>query len=158
MAGFKPIRIVEDITGKLNKSDDVVFRRKIYRDEQGRIMGLGKREAYRIDHPRDWEKNPATGAELAKIERWRESCQRSHLIFRPEEQILADETLTDEQKQQALATRRAYKERFDAQRRKGEADAPIDKKTHRRKTYQRFDTFVRAVILRELQAAAKTTE
>ena len=151
MANYKPISLIETITGKLSKRDDTVFRRKIYRDNFGRIVVSGKREAYKIENPRDWRKNPAKGAELQKIEQWRLSSRQTHLITRPEEQILADNDLSNEQKQQLIAQRRELKARFDEQRRKGEPDAPIDPKTGKHKCYQRFDMFVRAILLRQMK-------
>lgn len=139
---------IESIEGSINKT---TFRKKHFKDEDGKVLGEGAQEAYIITNPRDWKKNPPKGAELRKIELWKQTCAQTKMIIRNPEDIKNDPTLTDEAKSQALTTLALWKKRFDAQRIKGEADAPINPQTGKRKTYQRFDCFVRAAILRELQ-------
>lgn len=142
---------IDTIKGKIHKEEDLVHRQKQFRDENGRVLGEGAKESYIIKHPRDWKKNPATGAELRKINLWKQACAQAKVIVRKSEDIKNDPTLSDEAKTQALTTLALWRKRFDAQRTKGEADAPIIPKTGKHLCYQRFDCFVRAVILRELQ-------
>ena len=139
---------IESIEGSINKT---TFRKKHFKDEDGKVLGEGAQEAYIITNPRDWKKNPPKGAELRKIELWKQTCAQTKMIIRNPEDIKDDPTLTDETKAQALTTLALWKKRFDAQRIKGEADAPINPQNGKRKTYQRFDCFVRAAILHELQ-------
>ncbi|MCQ2310568.1 MAG: hypothetical protein MJZ64_02310 [Paludibacteraceae bacterium] len=142
---------IETIKGKIHKEEDVVHRQKQFRDENGKVLSEGTQESYIIKHPRNWKTNPPTGAELHKINLWKQACAQTKVIIRKPADIQNDSTLTDEAKSQALATLAMWKKRFDAQRTKGEADAPISPKTGKHTTYQRFDCFVRAVLLRELQ-------
>ena len=58
---------IKGFTGKLNKKDKIVFRQKHTRDANGAIIAEMKPEAYVVQHPRDWKKKPAQGAEKAKL-------------------------------------------------------------------------------------------
>lgn len=151
MAKSTLIYPIETIKGKVNHRDKFVFRQKRYRDEKGKVIHEGSQESYIVKFPRDWDANPATEAELRKINLWKQACARTKVIIRKPEDITNDTTLSDEAKAQALATLELWKKRFNAQRTKGESDSPINPKTGKRLCYQRFDCFVRAVILRELQ-------
>lgn len=151
MANTTLITPIDSIKGKISQKENVVFRQKQYKDEKGKVFAKGSQETYIIKNPRNWKANPATGAELRKINLWKQACAQTKIIVRKPEEIENDPTLSDEAKSQALATLAAWKKRFAAQRAKGEADAPINPKTGKRTTYQRFDCFVRAAILRELQ-------
>lgn len=142
---------VANIKGKVHRQDKFIFRQKTYKNENGKVLAEGTQESYIVKHPRDWKANPPVGAELRKINLWKQACAQTKVIIRKPEEINNDPTLTDEAKSQALATLATWKKRFDAQRIKGESDAPISPKTGKHVTYQRFDCFVRAVILRELQ-------
>ena len=73
MAEVTFIAPVAKIEGKLNKKDKTVFRQKVTRDEQGRIIAEMKQEVYVVQHPRDWKKKPAKGAEKKKQDRWSEA-------------------------------------------------------------------------------------
>ncbi|MCQ2310164.1 MAG: hypothetical protein MJZ64_00205 [Paludibacteraceae bacterium] len=151
MAKTTFITPIDVLTGKLNKQDDSVFRQKQFKDENGKVLGVGAKETYVLRNPRDWKKHPAQGAELRKINLWKQACSQTKLITRKPEDINNDLTLSDEAKAQALATLAMWKKRFDAQRIKGEKDAPISPTTGKHLCYQRFDCFVRAALLRELQ-------
>ena len=72
---------IEGITGKLNKKDKTVFRKKHTRDANGAVIAEMKPEAYVVQHPRDWKKNPAKGAEKARQERWAEVCALTKAIL-----------------------------------------------------------------------------
>ena len=124
------IALIEGITGKLNKKDKTVFRQKHTRNTNGTIIADMRPEAYVVQHPRDWKKKPAKGAEKARQERWAEVCARTKAIL-------------DDPTQRAQ-----WEERWRGQLKKGEEDAPIDPRTNKRKIYIRLDCYVRAKIWR----------
>lgn len=132
MANYKTIAPVEGITGKLNKKDKTVFRQKIARDSDGRVICPMQKEVYVVQHPRDWNKNPAKGAEKLKQDRWAEASAKTKQIL-------------DDPEQRAL-----WQQRWQAQLKKAEPDAPIDPRTNRPKIYIKFDCYVRAKIHRSL--------
>ncbi len=125
---------VETIRGKLHDRDRTVLRRKRARDSKGHVIGEMAQEAYVINNPRDWKKTPATGAEKLNMDNWKLACQR------------AKAELADDVK------RHEWQERWEAQLKHPEDDAPLDPRTNRPKVYIRFDCFVRAVIFRSLRS------
>lgn len=132
MAEVTFIAPVAKIKGKLHQKDRTVFRKKMVRDDEGRIIAEMKQEAYVVKHPRDWKKNPAIGAEKAKLDRWKEACAQTKQIL-------------DDPDQRAL-----WQERWQAQLKKAETDAPIDPRTRKRKIYIKFDCYVRSIVWRGL--------
>ena len=130
MANYKTIAPVEGITGKLNKKDKTVFRQKIARDSDGRVICPMQKEVYVVQHPRDWKKKPAEGAEKLKLDRWKEACAKTKQIL-------------DDPEQRAL-----WQERWQAQLKKAEPDAPVDRRTGKRKIYIKFDCYIRAKMWR----------
>lgn len=132
MANYKTIAPVEGITGKLNKKDKTVFRQKFAHDSNGRVICAMKKEVYVVQHPRDWKKNPAKGAEKAKQERWAEASAKTKAILDNPE------------------LRSQWEQQWQAQLKKAEADAPIDPRTKRRKIYIKFDCYVRSKVWRGL--------
>ena len=132
MANYKTIAPVEGITGKLNKKDKTVFRQKIARDSDGRVICPMQKEVYVVQHPRDWKKKPAEGAEKLKLDRWKEACAKTKQIL-------------DDPEQRTL-----WQERWQAQLKKADLDAPIDPRTSKRKIYIKFDCYVRSKVWREL--------
>ena len=81
MAEVTFIAPVAKIEGKLNQKDKTVFRKKVARDDQGRVIAEMKQEVYVVQHPRDWKKKPAEGAEKLKLERWSEACAKTKAIL-----------------------------------------------------------------------------
>ena len=132
MANYKTIAPVEGITAKLNKKDKTVFRQKIARDSDGRVICPMQKEVYVVQHPRDWKKKPAKGAEKLKLDRWSEACAKTKQIL-------------DDPEQRTL-----WQERWQAQLKKADLDAPIDPRTSKRKIYIKFDCYVRAKVWRGL--------
>ena len=121
---------IEGITGKLSKKDKTVFRQKHARDANGNIIADMRPEAYAVQHPRDWKKKPAKGAEKERQDSWAETCARTKAIL-------------DDPTQRAQ-----WEERWKAQLKKGEKDAPIDPRTNKRKIYIKFDCYVRSKVWR----------
>ena len=132
MAEVTFIAPVAKIEGKLNKKDKTVFRKKVARDDQGRVIAEMKQEVYVVQHPRDWKKNPAMGAEKLKQDRWIDACTKTKAIL-------------DDPEQRAL-----WQEQWQAQLKKAELDAPMDPRTKKRKIYIKFDCYVRSKMWREL--------
>ena len=130
MATPSYIALIDGLTGKLNKKDKTVFRQKHTRDANGTIIADMRPEAYVVQHPRDWKKKPAKGAEKKKQDRWTEACARTKMIL-------------DDPTQRA-----PWEERWTAPLKKGEEDAPIDPRTNKPKIYIRLDCYVRAKIWR----------
>ena len=132
MAKSNLIFPVDTLRGKITKKSKTVFRRKAVYDENGNVIAQYAQESYVVEHPRDWKKNPPKGAEKQRLDNWTTACQRAKAELRDE----------------ALAAQ--WRQRFEAQLKHGEADAPMDPKTHKPKIYSRFDCFVRAAIFRSL--------
>ena len=132
MAKVTFIAPVAKIEGKLNQKDKTVFRKKVARDDQGRVIAEMKQEVYVVQHPRDWKKKPAKGAEKLKQERWAEASAKTKAILDNPE------------------LRSQWEQHWQAQLKKAEADAPIDPRTKRRKIYIKFDCYVRSKVWRGL--------
>ena len=145
---------VKEIKGALAKHG-VINRRKLYRDEKGRVVHEGTPEAYRVKYPRDWDKNPPQGDELKKINRFREACRLTKEIMQaatpdnPVQTPNPDSAITAEQR----ARYESYKQRYQRQLgRKADPAAPVDPKTGRPKRYFRLDNFIRALIYQDLKS------
>ena len=110
--------------------------KKVARDNQGRVIAEMKQEVYVVQHPRDWKKKPAEGAEKLKLDRWKEACAKTKQILEDPEQ------------------RALWQERWQAQLKKAAPDAPIDPRTSKRKIYIKFDCYVRAKVWRGLSEKA----
>ena len=137
MANVTVITPGDKIVGKLNMKYKTVFRQKCVRDSHGKVIAEMAQEAYVVQHPRDWKKTPAKGAEKEKIDRWTEACAKT-------KQILDDPEL-----------RALWQQRWQAQLKKAELDAPMDPRTKKRKIYIKFDCYVRSKVWRELVQAAE---
>ena len=136
---------VKEIRGALTKHG-AINRRKLYRDEKGRVVHEGTPEAYRVRNPRDWEKNPPQGEELKKINRFREACRLTKELM---QSANPDSTVTDEIREQYNAYRLRYQQQLG---RKPDPQAPRDAKTGRPKHYYRLDNFIRAMIYQDLKS------
>lgn len=134
MAKSNLIFPVDSLRGKITKKSKTVFRRKGAYDENGNLIAQCAQESYVVENPRDWKKNPPKGAEKQRLDNWTIACQRAKVE-------LQDEALAAE-----------WKQRFQAQLKSPDTNAPIDPRTHKPKVYIRLDCFVRAAIFRSLQA------
>ena len=121
---------IASMTGRLSRkgAKQVISRRKMYRDGQGNIVFEGNNESYVVKHPRDYDKTP----------------------MRPEEQKTTQafrQALTQFQLEKQDPERMAYwTARYNAQLKKGDPEAPIDKNTKQRRIYARLDNFIRAML------------
>ena len=130
---------IKEIKGALTPHG-IINRRKLYRDDRGRVIHEGKPEAYAVRHPRDFDKTPPQGEELKHHNRFKQACEQAYAE-------LHDET-----------KRAEWQVRFNAQLKRTTPDTPIDPKTGKRRRYYRFDAFVRAVIYAELKAQDLKTQ
>ena len=134
---------VREMHGAYTK-DGTIHRRKTFRDSNGKVKGQGVNESYKIMNPRDWKKKPAKGKELEHQLHFQQACAETKRI------LLAakpDATPTEDE----LANLRYWQDRFNAQLKKGEPEAPIDPNTHKHKIYLRLDAFIRTCLLRQLK-------
>lgn len=148
---------VQEIRGKLTK-DGTIHRRKFYRDANGSIIGASKPEAYQILYPRNWKRNPAKGKELEHQLRFKAACAETKRILLAAKYLKAQAANTTNPtlpsgyrpSSEDLATLQYWQDRFKAQLKKPESEAPVDPDTGRHKTYRRLDAFIRTCLLREL--------
>ncbi len=132
------------------------MRKKKYRAPNGKVLKEGVQESYKLVNPRDYEKNPPKGAELANIQLFSESkCQASEIINSGK---VSDEELaamTSEERQKTLELRAElenFKNRFYAQFKRPDPEAPYEKKPEpgsmklRQKQYSKLDNFIQAII------------
>ena len=158
---------VAELHGKYSK-DGTIFRQKKYRSETGAVLHTCVQEAYVVDFPRDFKRNPPKGAELANMKRFGEAHRRSLALIKagkltPDElaALPAEEREAAEQLRAQLA---AYKVRFEKQF-KGTPDpqAPLLPKSSpdynpnsskpQRRRYYSLASFLRAIISMELKSA-----
>ena len=157
---------VAELHGKYSK-DGTIFRQKKYRSETGAVIHTCVQEAYVVDFPRDFKKNPPKGAELANMKRFGEAHRRSLALIKAGKLTLDElaalsisERETAEQLRAQLA---AYKVRFEKQL-TGTPDqqAPLLPKSSpdynpnstkpQRRRYYTLATFLRAIISMELKS------
>ena len=139
MAREKLTPVSQEIHGATSPGH--IHRVKRFRDARGRIIGIGAQETYVIQHPRDYKRKPAKGAEKAN----QDLFKKASAIM---EKALSDPKLYE-----------YWQKRFEAQlyaTRGNKADpfATYDPKRGAKKRYMRFDAFVRTMIMQELKAAA----
>ena len=155
----------KNISGKLNKRDNTVFRQKKYRSESGKVIGFGAKEAYEVLNPRDYKKNPPKEAELKSITSFGDASRMTSLILQSgrytDEELAA---MPDELRAQTEELRRQlahFKARFNAQLKKPDPQAPVLDKNDpqynpnsskvQRRQYKSFNAFIRAMIKQSLQ-------
>ena len=156
---------VAELHGKYSK-DGTIFRQKKYRSETGAVLHTCVQEAYVVDFPRDFKKNPPKGAELANMKRFGEAHRRSLVLLKagkltPDELAAlpdAERAITEQLREQLAA----YKVRFEKQF-KGAPDsqAPLLSKSSpdynpnsskpQRRRYYSLASFLRAMISMELK-------
>ena len=141
MAKFSLTSIFEDLIGKLNRKDKIIFRRTRRYDAQGRLV-LEEKHAYTQVDQRNFKKKPPRGAEKQNME------------IMAEAQRLTNQCLSSESSELA-----ELRERFDKQLDTGkpDPDAPILKKTGKQKIYTQFDRFVYALIYARLKQKIQTS-
>lgn len=124
---------IKELHGAVEKSG-VIHRKKTYRLPNGKIIGKGKDETYKVVNPRDYKKKPPVGRE------------RENLLLNQKAWRQAALELQDSQSERY----QYWLNRFQAQVKQAEPDAPINPATGERKIYRNFRAFVRAAIRRQL--------
>ena len=147
---------VSEMNGEFEKGSGIIMRKKKYRAPNGAVLKEGVQESYKIVHPRDYDKTPPVGRELANINIFADSKRLAS-------EIINSEKFTDEQlaamspEQQAyIAELRThlenYRKRFYAQFKRPDPEAPLEKKpqpgsmVRRRKQYAKLDNFIQAIM------------
>ncbi len=147
---------VAEMHGKFEKNSGIVMRQKTYRAPNGAVLKIGVQEAYKIANPRDFDKTPAQGAELANMRSFGDVSRMTTEIIRSErytdEQIAA---MTPEERAHIAELRlqlENYRTRFYAQFKNPDPEAPFEKQLRPgasklyRKQYAKLDTFIQALL------------
>ena len=157
---------VAEMHGEFEKNSGIIMRQKKYRALNGAVLKVGVQESYKIAHPRDFDRTPAQGAELANMRSFGEVSRAATEIIRSER--YTDEELaamTPEERTHISELRlqlENFRARFYAQFKKPDPEAPLEKKLQpgtsvlRRKQYSKLDTFIQAVLRR--RAKSQSTE
>ena len=119
---------VASIKGKLGEKSQIIFRQKTIRAESGHILKVLPQEAFIVEHPRNWDKHPASDPEKQRLNRWRKASQQATTL------------LADAEKK---ALRR---KRLEAQLQHPDPQAPISQARKAQKSYTKFDCCIRAII------------
>ena len=146
---------MDELHGELVKNSGMIMRQKKYRALSGKVVAVGAQEVYKIVNPRDYEKKPPKGAELASINNFTDSKSRATAIIRSgrfTDDELAAMTLAE--RSHALALReqlKDYTRRFYAQLNHPDPEAPLEKQLRpgssklQRKQYVKLDNFIQAI-------------
>ena len=144
----------DQISGTLEKRG-IVHRKKHYRDDNGKVLFIGKQEAYSVKHPRDYGTNPPQGAELQNITVFKQANDLTAAILHSADYTGQDlELMTQEESTRILSLQSRladYKRRFIAQSKRPDPQAPVNPRTHRRKQYVTLNTFIRAMLIQEIK-------
>ena len=145
---------IDAIHGKMDKDGHVVMRQKKYRAPSGKVLKRGPQEAFTRD-PRDFDRTPPQGAELANMRDFGDICMMVSEMIRAgkltEEELAA---MNEEDRARALGLRaelEEFRERFYAQFKTPDPEAPYEKKLSpnasklRQKQYAKIDTFIQAI-------------
>ena len=127
--GYSPI--ITDLRGATSKGK--IHRQKTYRDANGRIIGKAKKEYFEVEHPRNWKRKPAEGAELANQKSWGKAAFLTQALLNTEE---GNTYLNQHFNAQALATRGSHPDKL----------ASVNSRTKSRLRYMRFDAYCRAIL------------
>ena len=157
---------VAEMHGEFEKNSGIIMRQKKYRAPNGAVLKVGVQESYKVAYPRDFDKTPAKGAELANMRSFGEVSRMTTEIIRSER--YTDEELaamTPEERTHIAELRlqlENFRARFYAQFKKPDPEAPLEKNLQpgtsvlRRKQYSKLDTFIQAVLRH--RAKSKTPE
>ena len=146
---------VQNLHGKLNKKHAVIMRQKKYRAETGAVLREGIQESYTLYNPRDFTKTPAKGKELANMRSFGNASLYSSQLIRAgkytEDELAAMEPEERAQVERLRAELEEFRQRFYAQFKKPDPEAPFEKKpvpgseVLRRKQYAKLDNFIQAI-------------
>ena len=152
---------VKEMNGEFEKGSGIIMRKKKYRAPNGAVLKEGTQESYKITHPRDYDKNPPKGSELANIQLFGDSKRLASEIINSDK-FTDDElaAMTPEERQKTLELRAQlenFKKRFYAQFKRPDPEAPYEKKPKPgsmkllQKQYAKLDNFIQAIIREKLK-------
>jgi hypothetical protein len=163
MTKVKFIAPVVEMNGEFEKGSGIIMRKKKYRAQNGAVLKEGVQESYKIANPRDYEKTPPKGAELANIQLFSDSKRLASEIINSgkftDEELAA---MSPEERTKTLELRAElenFKKRFYAQFKRPDHEAPFEKKLEpgasklRRKQYAKLDNFIQAIFREKLRNA-----
>ena len=141
MAKFSLTSLFDRLIGKLNRKDKIIFRKTRRYDARGKVV-LDDRHAYTQVDKRNFKKKPPRGAE------------KQNMDIMTKAQRLTNQYLSDE-----ATNLTEMRTRFDKQLATGKPDpeAPVLKKTGKKKIYTQFDRFVYALIYARLKQKIQTS-
>ena len=153
---------VAEMHGEFEKNSGIIMRQKKYRAPNGAVLKVGVQESYKIANPRDFDRTPAQGAELANMRSFGEVSRMTTEIIRSERYTAEElDTMTPEERAHVAELRlrlENYRTRFYAQFKnyaqfkKPDPEAPFEKKLRPgasklyRKQYSKLDTFIQAIL------------
>ena len=146
---------VAEMHGEFEKNSGIIMRQKKYRAPNGAVLKVGVQESYKIAHPRDFDRTPAQGAELANM------CSFGE-VSRMTTEIIRSERYTDEELAAMTPEERAHIAELRLQlenlRARFDPEAPFEKKLRPgasklyRKQYSKLDTFIQALLRHRAQS------
>ena len=80
---------VAEMHGEFEKNSGIIMRQKKYRAPNGAVLKVGVQESYKIANPRDFDRTPAQGAELANMRSFGEVSRMTTEIIRSERKHLS---------------------------------------------------------------------
>ena len=142
MAKFSLTSLFDRLVGKLNRKDNIIYRRTRRYDARGKVV-LDDRHAYTQVEKRNFKKKPPRGAEKQNMDIMKEAQRLTNLYLSSDTTDLTE-----------------LRTRFDKQLATGKPDpeAPVLKKTGKQKIYTQFDRFVYALIYARLRQQANNNE
>ena len=151
----------KSLRGNFEKNSGIVMRKKKYRAPNGAVLREGVQETYKVANPRDFDKTPPQGAELANMRSFGDISRLTTEIIRseqcPDEQLAI---MMPAEKARILDLRAQledFRTRFYAQFKRPDREAPFEKKPQpgsvvlRRKQYVKLDTFIQAILRERLK-------
>ena len=151
----------KSLRGNFEKNSGIVMRKKKYRAPNGAVLREGVQETYKVANPRDFDKTPPQGDELANMRSFGDISRMTTEIIRSEQ--YSDEQLagmTPDERARILDLRAQledFRTRFYAQFKRPDPEAPFEKKPQpgsvvlRRKQYVKLDTFIQAILRERLK-------
>ena len=146
----------KSMKGEFEKNSGIVLRKKKYRAPNGAVLREGVQETYKIANPRDFEKTPPQGAELANMRSFGDVSLMTSEIIRSEKITDEQLALMTPEERARIADLRAqledFRTRFYAQFKRPDPEAPFEKKPRPgttkllQKQYVKIDTFIQAIL------------
>ena len=152
---------VKEMNGEFEKGSGIIMRKKKYRAPNGVVLKEGVQESYKIRNPRDYEKTPPKGAELANIQLFSDSKRLASEIMNSEKFTDVQlASMTPDERNKTLELRAElenFRKRFYAQFKRPDPEAPYEKKpapgksNPQQKQYAKLDNFIQAIIREKIK-------